>query len=306
MGESEDRVIDLAIQNGGIVSRDQAIALGMSIRTLARRVKTNHLVAIAPGILALPGAVQTERGLLRAAAAGIGGVASHQSAARLHGLAPRDTLTVSVTVPVRRSNRFHSVVVHESTDLAANETTWIEGIPVTDPPRTLVDLATVASKYELADLVDESVRRRLTTYDATATRLESIARKGKPGVVKLRSVLEARQSKAKETDSNLEIRVLRLLANYGLPEPSTQFRPPWLRAINGRVDFAYVEEQVIVEADSKRWHDSPEAFQRDRERDNLAQIAGWTILRFTWSDMTERPSYVAATVRAALDRSTRV
>ncbi len=275
----------------------------MSRRTIARRVETNHLVAITPGILALPGAVQTETGLLRAAAAGIGGVASHQSAARLHGLSVRDTLTVSVTVPVRRSNKFHSVVVHESTDLAASETTWIEGIPVTDPPRTLVDLATVVSKSELANLVDEAVRRRLTTYDAAATRLESIARKGKPGVVKLRGVLEARQSKAQETDSNFEIRVLRLLTTNGLPAPSTQFRPPWLRAINGRVDFAYVDERVLVEADSKRWHDSPEAFQRDRERDNLAQLAGWIILRFTWSDITERPSYVLATVREALERS---
>lgn len=304
MGESENRVVDLAIQNGGLVSRDQAIALGMSKRTLARRVETNQLVAIAPGILALPGAIQTERGLLRAAAAGIGAVASHQSAARLHGLDLRDTLTVSVTVPVRRSNRFHTVVVHESTDLAANETTWIEGIPVTDPPRTLIDLATVASRYDLANLVDEAVRRRLTTYDAAAIRLEAIARKGKPGVVKLRDVLESRQSKPKETDSNFEMRVLRLLTTNGLPAPSPQFRPPWLRAINGRVDFAYIDKRVIVEADSKRWHDSPEAFQRDRERDNLAQIAGWTILRFTWSDLIERPSYLVATVREALERST--
>ncbi len=306
MGESENRVVDLAIQNGGLVSRDQAIALGMSKRTLARRVETNHLVAIAPGILALPGAIQTERGLLGAAAAGIGAVASHQSAARLHGFDLRDTLTVSVTVPIRRSNRFHTVVVHESTDLAASETTWIEGIPVTDPPRTLIDLATVASRYELANLVDEAVRRRLTTYDSVAIRLESIARKGKPGVVKLRGVLESRESKPKATESNLEMRVLRLLTTNGLPAPSPQFRPPWLRAINGRVDFAYIDKRVIVEADSKRWHDSPEAFQRDRERDNLAQIAGWTILRFTWSDLIERPSYLVATVREVLERSTLV
>lgn len=291
------------MRNGGVVSRDQAVALGMSRRTIARRVETNHLVAIAPGILALPGAIQTETGLLRAAAAGIGGVASHQSAARLHGLSLRDTLTVSVTVPVRRSNKFHSVVVHESTDLAASETTFIAGIPVTDPPRTFVDLATVVSRNELAYLVDEAVRRRLTTYDTVAMRLESIARKGKPGVVKLRGVLESRQGTLKETDSTFEFRVLRLLTTHGLPAPSAQYRPPWLRAISGRVDFAYVNQRVIVEADSKRWHDSPEAFQRDRERDNLAQIAGWTILRFTWSDLIERPAYLLATVREALERS---
>ena len=50
------------------------------------------------------------------------------------------------------------------------------------------------------------------------------------------------------------------------------------------------------------WHHTPEAFQIDRERDNLAQLAGWRILRFTWKDVTERPFYVESTVRRALAR----
>jgi hypothetical protein len=48
-----------------------------------------------------------------------------------------------------------------------------------------------------------------------------------------------------------------------------------------------------------------EAFQLDRQRDNLAQLAGWIILRFTWDDIVKRPSYVIATVRDALNRTSR-
>jgi hypothetical protein len=144
---------------------------------------------------------------------------------------------------------------------------------------------------------------RLATYEELRDRLEQLARRGKPGVVKLRKVLEQRSETPVATESFLELRLLRVLTMSGLPMPETQFRPGWLRAVNGRVDVAYVAERVVVEADGRRWHSSPEAFQADRERDNLAQLAGWTILRFTWEDVIRRPEYVAATVRGALSRT---
>jgi hypothetical protein len=305
MAEPETRVINYAIDNGGVVTRAEALAMGMSPRTIARRIASARLIAIAPGVLALPGVIQSERSLLQAATSAIGAVVSHQSAARLHGLELRDRITVSVTVPIRRTNRFHSVVIHESTDLEASEATHIEGLPVTDPPRTLIDLAAITKRRELADLVDQTVRLRLTTYELVGVRLERLARRGKPGVVKLRRVLEARQDHPMQPDSTFEMRVIRVLIGGGLPLPATQFRPPWLRQSNGRVDLAYVEKRVIVEADSRRWHNSPEAFQLDRQRDNLAQLAGWRVLRFTWDDVVKRPSYVVTTVSDALDRTTR-
>ena len=75
--------------------------------------------------------------------------------------------------------------------------------------------------------------------------------------------------------------------------------------MNGRVDLAYTDQHLLVEGDSQRWHGTPEAFQADRRRDNLAQIAGWTILRFTWEDITKRQEYLVGTIRAALDLSER-
>jgi hypothetical protein len=141
---------------------------------------------------------------------------------------------------------------------------------------------------------------RLTEYETVADRLERTARRGKPGVTKLRKVLENRLGGNFVSESTLETRTIQVLEEHGLPLPDTQYRPNWLRHVNGRVDMAYVEEQVIVEADSQRWHGTPEAFQADRTRDNLAQLAGWIILRFTWEDITRRPEYVAAIVAKAL------
>jgi very-short-patch-repair endonuclease len=263
------------------------------------------LIQVARGIYVQPGVLDAERTTLRAATWALDAVASHQSAARLHGLDGLGQRPIAVTVPVRRSNRFADVQVHQLTDLTEGETTEILGIPTTDPVRTVLDLAAVLAPRLLAAVADQTVRMRFTSYGRLSERLERTARKGKPGVKKLRAVLEPRLGGVFASDSTLESRLLHVLREGQLPIPDTQYKPSWLRHMNGRVDVAYVEQCVVVEADSRRWHGSPEAFQIDRRRDNLAQLAGWKILRFTWEDVTERPEYVVATVRAALDLSLR-
>ena len=101
-------------------------------------------------------------------------------------------------------------------------------------------------------------------------------------------------------DSVLEQRLLALIKESGLPEPTTQFRPAWLAPTNGRVDFAYPDQRLIIEGDSRKWHLLMKSFEIDRQRDNQAQLAGWRIFRFSWNDITERPDYVASAVRIAL------
>jgi Transcriptional regulator, AbiEi antitoxin/Protein of unknown function (DUF559) len=303
---AEQRVMRQTTANGGVITRAEALALGMSATMLTRRIQSGHLIPVGRGIYVQPGVLGAERTLLRAATWALAAVASHQSAARLHGLEGLDRHPVAITVPVRRSNRFAGVQVHQLTDLTDVETTEILGIPTTDPPRTILDLAAVLPSQTLADVTDQMVRMRLVSYEQISERLESTARKGKPGVIKLRAVLEPRLGGSFVSDSTLETRLLDVLHDGGLPMPDTQYKPPWLRHMNGRVDVAYVDEYLMVEADSRRWHGSPEAFQIDRRRDNLAQLAGWMILRFTWEDVTKRREYVVATVRAALNRSLRV
>jgi hypothetical protein len=193
-------------------------------------------------------------------------------------------------------------MVHQLTDLTSDETTHIIGLPVTDPPRTVIDLAAVLPSALLASSLDQVVRMRLSTYQSIAGRLEKTARQGKRGVTKLRSILKPRLGGSFVSESTLETRLLKLLEDRGLPRPSTQYRPNWLRHMNGRVDLAYVDEKIVIEGDSQRWHGTPEAFQSDRTRDNLAQLAGWIILRFTWQDITQRPGYVANTVLTFLSR----
>lgn len=300
MGRADQDVLTHLRVNNGVITRREALALGMPASTLSKWVRLGHLVAVSRGTYVQPGVLESEASLLRAATRALDAVVSHESAARLHGLDVLDGSRVTVSVPVRRSNRFEGVIVHQSTDLSKTDTTRILGLPITTPTRTILDLAAVLPSGLLASCLDHAVRMKLTTYEETADALEKTARRGKPGVLKLRAVLKPRLGGNFVADSVLETRLHKVLRSGGLPVPNTQYRPKWLRRVNGRVDVAYVEHRVIVEGDSQRWHGTPEAFQTDRIRDNLAQLAGWIILRFTWEDIVERPSYVVDTVRKAL------
>lgn len=286
--------------NGGVITRKEAVAIGMAPSTLHDWVRLGYLAQAGHGIYVLPGVLDSEGTTLRAATTALDAVVSHGSAGRLYGVDGLDPSRISVSVPVRRSNRFEGVTVHQLTDLAPEHTTRLIGLPITTPVRTIVDLAAVLPPNLLASCLDQTVRMKLTTYEATADFLEATARRGKPGVRKLRSVLKPRLGGSFVSESTLESRLFQVLIERGLPPPATQYRPKWLRKVNGRVDLAYRDEQVIVEGDSQRWHGTPEAFQLDRTRDNLAQISGWIILRYTWEDITKRPEYVVATVERAL------
>lgn len=86
--------------------------------------------------------------------------------------------------------------------------------------------------------------------------------------------------------TKLERSLERKIAEAGLPEPQTQYlwaRPERLY----RADFAWPEAMVLAEVQGGIWaadpgrHNRGSGYERDCERDNLAAILGWKLLRFT-------------------------
>jgi hypothetical protein len=62
------------------------------------------------------------------------------------------------------------------------------------------------------------------------------------------------------------------------------------------------DPKVLVEADGRRFHSTRTAFERDRRRDQRLIRSGWQVVRFTWRQVVDEPSYVSATVKAILSR----
>jgi len=62
-------------------------------------------------------------------------------------------------------------------------------------------------------------------------------------------------------------------------------------------DVVFDRMKLVLEVDGLAYHTTPERFERDRRRQNRLVLAGWTVLRFTWRDITARPAYVLATIQ---------
>jgi hypothetical protein len=191
MSEPMRTLINHALANDGVVTRREALAIGMKESTLDRKLKEGSLVKVATSVYAVPGVFESERAILAAAGRSLGAVVSHQAAARLHGVVAAGPRLV-VSVPHRRTHFFPDVVVHQLTDIREIDIRRIQGLAVTSPARTVLDLAAGLSPTQLARVVDRFAAKRIVGFAEMADLLDQLARKGKPGVVKLRRALEPR------------------------------------------------------------------------------------------------------------------
>lgn len=303
MSEAELRSTELGGRQSGYITLRQALACGMSAAAVKRRVDAKRWIRVRSGLFLIPGFVPSLRGRLLAATAALGAVVSHESAAELHELPGVRRGLAVVTVRIRTTNRFPDVRVHQSTDLKAGHVIEIEGLPVTSSIRTVIDMASSMRPPEIGRMVDHLVVTGGATVDEFVTEVTDLARHGKPGMKTMHSVLELRDGEGFMGESRLEMWALRLMREWGFPEPELQYPLPWRSPRKGRVDFAYPRIRLIIEIDGRTWHSTLEAFEGDRLRDNHAQLAGWRVLRITYRMLIEQPGMVRDMIRRAFEMS---
>jgi very-short-patch-repair endonuclease len=222
---------------------------------------------------------------------GLDAVLSNGSAAALWGIGV-ERGRIEITVGTSSRRRQPGVVAHRRI-LGAADWTTRDGIPVTCPVRTLVDLASQLDRASLERAINEA--DKLDLVDPEALRAALDAYREQPGIVRLREVLDRRTFRL--TDSELERRFLPLVADAGLPMPMTRWH------VNGfRVDFFWPELWLIVETDGLRYHRTPAQQARDRLRDQAHLAAGFTPLRFTHAQVCYEAPYVRSTLIAVARR----
>jgi very-short-patch-repair endonuclease len=280
-------------QHHGVVARSEVLALGGSDSLIRSRVGNGTWVRRHPGVYILAAAPRTPtQEVLAALAAVPGSVVSYDSAAWLLGLLEESPETTHVTAPTQ-GYWLHGVKVHRSKVPPA--TVRIQGLPCTTATRTLVDLAATADAKVLTEAVDRALQRKLTAVPRLELALATTER-GRPGAGALRTQLLRRGMTGTPEPSALESRMDRLLARSGLP-PAT----PQLEVSGGRyrLDYAWPEARLGVEVKGYAWHSSPEAAQADAERERHLARERWTLLSFTWTDVTRRPAQVLAEIEHA-------
>jgi very-short-patch-repair endonuclease len=220
-------------------------------------------------------------------ALGDNAVLSHATAAAAWDLRPRGSGAVHVTVPSTAGRKRRAGIrLHRSRTLPPGETTTVRAIPVTTPARTIVDLARTLKGRPLEHVLDIAEQRRLIDFAELHNR---------PIPTSLQAVLSRYAAGSTVTRSEMEERFIALCDDHGIERPKVN------TSIEGQeVDFAWRNAKLIVEVDGYAYHRSPSAFETDRERDVILALAGWQVLRFTWSQLTTRPAWVARAVRLNL------
>lgn len=70
-----------------------------------------------------------------------------------------------------------------------------------------------------------------------------------------------------------------------------------------RIDLAYPDQMLAIEADSWEHHSDRISWSKDHARSNVLTVRGWRVLRFTYEDAVGRPDYVIEMIKRSLSSS---
>lgn len=293
-GAAPATVWGLAREQHGVVTRRQLFGLGLTRRGIEHRCARGRLHFVGRGIYAVGRAELTPYGRWMAAvlAAGGPGIAalSYSSAAALYGIGVERAAGVEVTRLSEDPIRVKGIKVYRRPGLRPGWFVVREGIPVTSPAQTLIDLAARHDQVTVERCVNEADRLKVIRTDDLREALD--AHGGERGVARLRDILDRRTFRY--TRSELERAFLPLVRAAGLPLPLTS-----VYVSGHEVDFYFPALGLVVEADGLTYHRTPSQQAKDRERDQDHTGAGLTPLRFTHAQIKYEANRVTRILRSA-------
>jgi hypothetical protein len=232
-----------------------------------------------------------------AAAARLDAVASHATAAavwRIPTLGKPDP-QIHLTRPRRKQGTlrdYPDVVVHHAS-VPADHIAVHDGVPLTIPARTVLDIARSQPFRAGVVAADAALRLRLCTSEELLAVLATC--RGWPGTRQARRVVafaDARSASPLESISRVAFH------EYGLPQPILQ------ALIGGYelADFLWSEYRVIGEADGMAKYTDAEVLRQEKLREESFAQLGFTVFRWTWRDAYRRPDALAHRALQVLTR----
>jgi very-short-patch-repair endonuclease len=279
----------------GHVTLAQAKGAGLNARRIRYLVAKGEWSRVHARVYRDASHPDTWQGKLVAAtlALGEGAGASCRAAVQLWGLHDYRASFVEVSVPHHNGVRLKGVIVHRTPDLRRSEVARKDGIFVTKPARTLLDLASLARPPFITRCLEEWLADGVVTLGELQRTIEDHRGKGRRGIGVLRRILDTRVLGDAVPDSGTEGLLAKVLSDHGIEVP----RHHKVVTAGGSVyelDYAYPEHKIAIEVDGYGVHlRSRETFEHDRHRQNELEIAGWRFLRFTKPALEGEPCRVA-------------
>ena len=237
-------------------------------------------------------------------------VVSHQSAAVLHGLPVWGVGLARVHV-TRRPPASSEVARHLRTHVARlrdDELTEIDGVLVTDPARTMLDLARTVPFEPAVAALDAALFRGAVSGDVLTERLGDIARtSGSRAAARAVAFADGRSESVGESRSRV------LMDRLGLAPSTLQLEIPLIGwASPARADMAWEEERLVGEFDGlvkygrllRPGQHPGDAVVQEKLREDAIRDEGWGVVRWTWGELLPG-DVVGDRVRRGLERGRR-
>lgn len=233
-------------------------------------------------------------------ACGDGAVISHGTAAAFHRLWDEAPRLIDVTVPVEAGRKIDGIRCRRCRYPEPEEIEVVNGVAVTTVARTLVDLAGVMGLPTLKKTVGRAAIRRKLDLQAVDVAIHHAKRRRGLRLLELALLpYRIKDGKVPDVRSDFETLALPELLDRGFPRPGCNV---WLHIDGERllVDFFWEKQRVVVETDGRETHETPDAFQNDRRRDQFLVSAGYRVFRLTWHQIHGERDAVLARIGRAL------
>jgi very-short-patch-repair endonuclease len=293
----------------GVVTRRQLLTLGLTTSGIKHRVARGRLHLVRRGVYAVGRPELTLNGRRMAAVLACGGdldrngdvqlhparhgtpavVLSHDSAAALFAIGQEAASHIDLSTIPPADRRVPGVRLHRRPALRPDSVGFCQGIPITSPVQTLIDLATRHGRPAMERSINEADKLGLVRTDDLRKALDR--HPGEPGVARLRLILDRRTFRYTRTE--LERAFIPLARQAGLPLPRTS-----VYVTGHEVDFHFPDLKLVVETDGLTYHRTPAQQAKDRKRDQDHTAAGLTPLRFTHAQIKFEPDHVVRILRS--------
>jgi hypothetical protein len=265
-------------------TRATAEALGITRHRLQEALRNREVRSVLRGVYVRNDIADTPD--LRVRAAGLVMSPHHvlcdRTAAWVHGIDvlqfhELDVLPPLDTYALRGSSRsVRAQYDGGQRDLRPEDICEIDGVRVTTPLRTCMDLGCTRPRWRALAAMDAFMRHHGITREEMWRLLPRYFRRR--GVVQLRQLIPIADPRA---ESVRESRTRLAIEDAGLPRPTLQH---WV-TVGGRpvfrLDLAYPHAMVAVEYDGRAFHEGDEQVKEDEARRRWLRDRGWTVIVLT-------------------------
>ena len=276
-------VLQIAAGQLGAISRRQVLAVGISEDQIDHRLARRRWTRAHRGVYVLgpPALIEWQAEMAGVLAVGKATLLGADSALAAYGLRAKPRGNPTVLAMARDPRAREGIDIVRAPLLDHRDTRWFKGIPIVSPALALLDSAPGLTQRELAQAVATGYRRNILRRVELVGILKRLP--GRRGAAAIRELL-ASESEPVFTRSQLEEMALALIRRAGFPLPE-------VNRLRGEheVDLIWRAQRFILELDGHPFHSLRSDRERDYERDDSHQLAGFHVARATGRQVRDEP-----------------